>query len=121
MGNVGEQSQGQVLLDYPAGANPTCGRDGKLGADLWSDQSCFAFGGREVAMISWIFRLASRVRGLFGQKEADSELDLETKMHLQLLTERFIQQGLDPKDACSAARRQFGNATLLRQRHRESR
>ena len=42
-------------------------------------------------------------------------------MHLQLLTEQFIRQGMDPKDAYSAARRQFGNTTLLRQRHRESR
>jgi putative ABC transport system permease protein len=63
----------------------------------------------------------SRVRGLFGQKQADSEFDLETQTHLQLLTEQFIRQGMDPKDAYSAARRQFGNTTLLRQRHRESR
>jgi putative ABC transport system permease protein len=72
-------------------------------------------------MTKWILRLVSRVRGLFGQKEADSEFDLETQTHLQLLTERFIQQGMDPKDAWSTARRQFGNTTLLRQRHRESR
>jgi putative ABC transport system permease protein len=72
-------------------------------------------------MIPWIFRLVARVRGLFGQKQADSEFDLETQTHLQLLTERFIRQGMDPKDAYSAARRQFGNTTLLRQRHRESR
>jgi len=61
------------------------------------------------------------MRGLFVQKEADSEFDLETQTHLQLLTEQFIRQGMDPKDAWSAARRQFGNTTLLRQRHRESR
>jgi putative ABC transport system permease protein len=72
-------------------------------------------------MTSSIFRLVSRVRGLFGRKEADSEFDQETQMHLQLLTEQFIRQGMDPKDAWSAARRQFGNTTLLRQRHRESR
>jgi putative ABC transport system permease protein len=72
-------------------------------------------------MNSWMFRLASRIRGLFGQKEADSEFDLETQTHLQLLTEQFIRKGMDPKDAWSAARRQFGNTTLLRQRYRESR
>ncbi|MFZ0745188.1 MAG: ABC transporter permease, partial [Terracidiphilus sp.] len=72
-------------------------------------------------MTSWMFRLASRIRGLFGQKEADSEFDLETQTHLQLLTEQFIRKGMDAKDAWSAARRQFGNTTLLRQRHRESR
>jgi putative ABC transport system permease protein len=72
-------------------------------------------------MTTRIFRLVSRVRGLFGQKQADSEFDLETQMHLQLLTEQFIRQGMDSKDAYSAARCQFGNTTLLRQRHRESR
>jgi hypothetical protein len=35
MGNIGEQSQGQVLLDHQARTNTTCGRNGKLGADLW--------------------------------------------------------------------------------------
>jgi len=72
-------------------------------------------------MTTWIFRFVSRVRGLFGQKQADSEFDLETQTHLQLLTEQFIRQGMDSKDAYSAAHRQFGNTTLLRQRHRESR
>ena len=72
-------------------------------------------------MTTWIFRLVSRVRGLFGRNQADSEFDREMQMHLQLLTEQFIRQGMDPKDAWSAARRQFGNTTLLRQRHRESR
>lgn len=72
-------------------------------------------------MNSWLSRLASKVRGLFGKDEANSEFDLETETHLELLTERFIRQGMDPQDAWSAARRQFGNKTLLRQRHRESR
>ena len=72
-------------------------------------------------MTSLISQLVSKARGLFGQKKADSEFAHETQMHLQLLTEKFIQQGMDPNDAYSAARRQFGNTTLLRQRHRESR
>jgi len=65
--------------------------------------------------------MVSKARGLFGQKEADLEFGIETQTHIQLLTEKFIRQGMDPKDAWSAARRQFGNTTLLRQRHRESR
>jgi len=72
-------------------------------------------------MIPSIARILSRFRGLFTQSEADAEFDLETQTHLQLLTDRFIQQGMDPKEAWSAARRQFGNTTLLRQRQRESR
>jgi predicted permease len=63
----------------------------------------------------------SRACGLLGQKKAESEFDYEMQIHLQLLTEKFIRQGMGPEDADSAARRQFGNTTLLRQRHRESR
>ena len=72
-------------------------------------------------MNSWAFRLVSRACGLLGQKKAESEFDYEMQIHLQLLTEKFIRQGMGPEDADSAARRQFGNTTLLRQRHRESR
>jgi hypothetical protein len=63
----------------------------------------------------------SRVCGLFGQKKAESEFDCEMQIHLQLLTEKFMRQGMAPEDADSAARRQFGNTTSLRQCHRESR
>jgi predicted permease len=72
-------------------------------------------------MTSLILRLVSRVRGLFEQKKADSEFDREMQVHLQLLTDKFIRQGMGPEDADFAARRQFGNTTLLQQRHRESR
>ena len=72
-------------------------------------------------MNSWAFRIVSRACGLFGQKKAESEFDDEMQIHLQLLAEKFIRQGMGPEDADSAARRQFGNTTLLRQRHRESR
>ena len=63
----------------------------------------------------------SRLSALFGQKKAEAELHSELQVHLQLLTEKFIRQGMSPEDAASAARRQFGNTTLLQQRHRESR
>ncbi|MGA2536411.1 MAG: ABC transporter permease [Terracidiphilus sp.] len=72
-------------------------------------------------MSSWALRLASRVSGLFRQKRAEFELDSEMQTHLQMLTEKFIRQGMGPEDAELAALRQFGNTTLLRQRHRESR
>lgn len=72
-------------------------------------------------MTSWIFRLASRVRGLFGQKRSDSEFDSEMQMHLELLAEKFIRQGMPREDAVFAARRQFGNTTVLNQRQRETR
>jgi predicted permease len=72
-------------------------------------------------MSSQFLRVISRVGGLFGQKKAEAEFDAEMQTHLQLLTEKFLQQGMSPKDADAAARRQFGNATVLQQHHRESR
>jgi predicted permease len=72
-------------------------------------------------MNSWILRAMSRLAGLFGQKQAESEFDAEMQAHLQLLTEHFLQQGMNHENAAAAARRQFGNTTLLRQRQRESR
>ena len=72
-------------------------------------------------MNSWALRLLSRISGLLRQKKAEFEFDTEMQIHLQLLTEKFIRQGMGPQDADSAARRQFGNTTLLRQRQRESR
>jgi len=68
-----------------------------------------------------ILRVMSRVGGLFGQKKAESEFDAEMQTHLQLLTEKFMRQGMSPEDADSAARRQFGNPTVLQQSQRESR
>ncbi len=63
----------------------------------------------------------ARIRALFSQRKAGAELDVELETHLALLTERFLRQGMSPEDAAAAARRQFGNRTLLRERHREAR
>jgi len=63
----------------------------------------------------------SRLRALFTQSKANSELDEELETHLDLLKERFVAQGMAPEEALAAARRQFGNPTLLQQRHREAR
>ena len=67
-----------------------------------------------MTMTSWISQLVSRAGGLLWQKQADSEFDLEMQVHLQLLMEKFIRQGMSPEDADAAACRQFGNTTLLR-------
>src|SRR5262249_3911285 len=40
---------------------------------------------------------------------------------LRLLTERYVRQGMSEAEAARAARRQFGNATLLQEAHRDMR
>jgi putative ABC transport system permease protein len=72
-------------------------------------------------MIHYLRVLAARFRGLFGNRRADRELDDEIETHLRLLTERYVRQGLTEAEAACAARRQFGNVTLLQEANREMR
>jgi predicted permease len=63
----------------------------------------------------------ARLRALFAQRHAESAFDEEMRTHLEMLTEKYERQGMNPREAASAARRQFGNPTLLKQRQRELR
>jgi putative ABC transport system permease protein len=72
-------------------------------------------------MIHYMRALAARLRGLFGDRRADQEFDDEIEAHLRLLTERYIRQGMTEAEAEWAARRQFGNVTLLKEANREMR
>ena len=59
-------------------------------------------------MIHYLRALAARLRGLFGGRRADRDLDDEIETHLRLLTERYVRQGMSEDGAACAARRQFG-------------
>jgi predicted permease len=72
-------------------------------------------------MLSWILRSFCRLRGLFRQGEANREFRDEVEAHIELLTERFVRQGVPRTEAAYTARRQFGNPALLEQHHREAR
>jgi len=72
-------------------------------------------------MIHYLRVMAARFRGLLGDQRADRELDDEIKMHLCMLTERYVRQGMTEAEAARAARRQFGNLTLLQEASREMR
>jgi hypothetical protein len=56
-------------------------------------------------MIHYFRELVARLRGLFGDRRADRELDDEIEAHLRLLTERYIRQGMNEAGAALAARR----------------
>jgi len=64
---------------------------------------------------------AAKLQGLFAPGHEAREFDDEIRAHLRLLAERFIAQGMRQEDAAAAARRQFGNATLLQENRRELR
>jgi len=72
-------------------------------------------------MIHHLRAMAARLRGLFGDRGADRELGDEIEAHLRLLTERYVRQGMTEGEAAWAARRQFGNITLLKEANREMR
>jgi hypothetical protein len=72
-------------------------------------------------MSGWFVRTVAKVRDLFGHAKAGRELSDEIEMHLELLAEQFVCRGMTRKDAVLAARRQFGNTTLLKERYREAR
>jgi predicted permease len=72
-------------------------------------------------MTSRIRIFMARLRALFEQRRSRGELEDEIQLHVQMLKERFILQGMEPGDAEAAAQRQFGNSTLLRERHHQQR
>ena len=61
---------------------------------------------------AFIRKLRSRLR------RADLDFDTEIATHVALLAERYARQGMSPAEAARAARRQFGNATLLKEDRR---
>jgi putative ABC transport system permease protein len=62
---------------------------------------------------------AARLHGFLRGRQRNDELDEEMQEHLRLLAERFVAQGLPRHEAVTAARRQFGNMTMLREDLRE--
>lgn len=72
-------------------------------------------------MSSRTLTFLSRLKALFLQRRAESAFDEEILTHLEMLSEKFRGQGMSAAEAALAARRQFGNTTLLKQRQRESR
>jgi hypothetical protein len=61
-------------------------------------------------MIHNLRALVARLRGLFGYRSADQQLGDEIEMHLRLLTERYISQGM------SEARGRTGCKASIRKR-----
>ncbi|HEY9139095.1 MAG TPA: ABC transporter permease, partial [Terriglobus sp.] len=63
----------------------------------------------------------AKLKALFVQRRDESQFDEEMQTHLEMLAEKYEREGMSARDAMHAARRQFGNTTLLTQRQREGR
>jgi predicted permease len=75
----------------------------------------------EPSSIHWFRITAKRFASLFSTRRRESELDAELRAHLEALTEENIRRGMNPEDACYAARREFGGVEQTKERYRETR
>jgi hypothetical protein len=71
--------------------------------------------------MEWLRIFASRLRGFLRGRDAESELDAEVRVHLEMLTEENIRRGMSPVEARYAARREFGGVEQTKQLHRVQR
>src|SRR5215469_194351 len=62
---------------------------------------------------------AAKLFGFFSERQHDDELDAEINEHLEMLTDRFVAQGMTREEASRTAHLQFGNSTLLHEERRE--
>jgi predicted permease len=63
----------------------------------------------------------ARFKAFFRRSADDVEFREEMDAHVEMLAERYEIQGMSRRDAMQAARRQFGNVTLLTQKRKEAR
>jgi putative ABC transport system permease protein len=70
--------------------------------------------------MQWMNELGRRVSMLLRRDEFDRDLDEEMRLHIQLRAQEQAGRGISAEDARAAARRQFGNATLLREQSRDA-
>lgn len=72
-------------------------------------------------MVERILTLLAKFKALFAQTSAGAAFDEEMQTHLDMLQKKLEREGMSAQQAEYAARRQFGNTTLLQQQQRESR
>ena len=63
---------------------------------------------------------AVRLRSLVRRREADDDVDAELRYHLARDVERRVAAGMSVRGATAAARREFGNVTLLAEQSRDA-
>lgn len=68
-----------------------------------------------------MYTVPMRLRALFRRRQLDQELDEELQLHLEEMTQQYIDSGMSPDEAHYAALREFGNVELSRQECRDTR
>jgi hypothetical protein len=63
--------------------------------------------------MKWLRELTRRLSMLVHRRQFDADLEEEMCLHLELRKEEHIESGMSAHDARAAARRRFGNPTVL--------
>jgi hypothetical protein len=66
-------------------------------------------------------RFVQRLWAPFRKRRADADLSREIQAHLQLLEEKFVLEGMSPREAHFAAKRAFGNVGLTKALQQDAR
>src|SRR5215472_14669227 len=61
----------------------------------------------------------SGIRGILSRRRGGAEFDDELRGHLEMLTEENVRRGIPPEEARRRARIRLGNATQIRETHRQ--
>src|SRR6266699_4689169 len=69
----------------------------------------------------WLFTIPLRLRSLFHWAEADQELDVELRDHLERKTEEYVAQGMTPEEAHRRARLDLGGIEQTKEKCRDAR
>ncbi|HEU5409563.1 MAG TPA: ABC transporter permease [Candidatus Acidoferrales bacterium] len=70
-------------------------------------------------MLSSFRECAARIRAIFSGRRNDAEFSDELRGHLELLTEENVRRGMPLEEARRQARIRMGNATQIRETHRQ--
>ena len=71
--------------------------------------------------MSRLREFASRIRGLFGKRRLDQDLDEELRAHLEMLVEENVRRGMSIGEARRAAGRSFGGVLQTKEIYRDQR
>lgn len=71
--------------------------------------------------MSWAGVVGARLRGLFGRRRLERELDEEVRFHLEMQIEDNLKAGMQPEEARYAALRSFGAMEPMKETYRERR
>lgn len=63
----------------------------------------------------WLGELGRRIGMLLRKRQFDADLEEEMRLHQELRAEENLRAGRTPEDARFAAKKRFGNATVLRE------